>query len=77
VSLDALNEMFGLEIEGEDFDTLGGFVYHQLGRMPAPGDEVRSNGIALRVLSVLGHRIKKVRVTKTLEPATAEASEAS
>ncbi|MCI0849497.1 MAG: HlyC/CorC family transporter [Chloroflexi bacterium] len=64
VSLDELNELFSLEIEGEDFDTLGGFVYHQLGRMPTPGDEVRADGLTMRVLSVLGRRIKKVRVRK-------------
>ena len=64
VSLDELNELFGLEIEGEDYDTVGGFVYYQLGRMPAPGDEVRADGLDLRVLSVLGRRIKKIRVTK-------------
>ena len=69
VSLDALNEMFGLEIESEDFDTLGGFVYHELGRMPAPGDEIATDGITLRVLSVLGRRIKKVRVTKRVAAA--------
>ena len=38
--------------------------------MPAPGDEVHANGLTLRVLSILGRRIKKVRVTK--EPAAAE-----
>jgi CBS domain containing-hemolysin-like protein len=64
VSLDALNELFGLEIKSEDYDTVGGFVYHQLGRMPAPGDEVRADGLVLRVLSIHGHRIKKIRVTK-------------
>ena len=70
VSLDALNELFDLRVEGEDFDTVGGFVYHQLGRMPAPGDEVHADGLTLRVLSILGRRIKKVRVTK--EPAPGE-----
>lgn len=68
VSLDELNELFDLEIESEDYDTVGGFVYHQLGRMPAPGDEVQANGLDLRVLSVLGRRIKKIRVVK--EPAS-------
>ena len=67
VSLDEFNELFSLEIEGEDFDTVGGFVYHLLGRMPAPGDEVHAGGLSLRVLSVLGRRIKKVRVTKEPE----------
>lgn len=64
VSLDELNELFDLEIEGEDFDTVGGFVYHELGRMPDPGDEVQVDGLTLRVLSTLGRRIKKVRATK-------------
>jgi CBS domain containing-hemolysin-like protein len=32
--------------------------------MPSPGDEISTDGITLRVLSVLGRRIKKVRVTK-------------
>ena len=73
VSLDQLNELFELQIEGEDFDTVGGFVYQELGRMPAPGDEVQADGITMRVLSTLGHRIKKVRVTK--RPIAAEGSE--
>jgi len=63
-SIDDLNELLGLEISDEEFDTVGGFVYHELGRMPAHGDEVRADGIRLRVLSVVGRRIKKVRVTK-------------
>jgi putative hemolysin len=62
-----------LQIEGEDFDTVGGFVYQELGRMPAPGDEVQADGLTMRVLSTLGNRIKKVRVTK--RPISAEGSE--
>ncbi|MCI0777842.1 MAG: HlyC/CorC family transporter [Chloroflexi bacterium] len=73
VGLDELNEMFDLQIEGDDYDTVGGFVYHQLGRMPAPGDEVQADGIDLRVISVLGRRIKKIRVTKA--PVQAGAAE--
>ena len=69
VSLDDLNELLGLEIESEDVDTVGGFVYHQLGRMPAPGDEIRVDGLTMRVLSVLGRRIKKIRVEKVAEAA--------
>ena len=73
VGLDELNEMFDLQIEGEDYDTVGGFVYHQLGRMPAPGDEVQADGLDLRVISVLGRRIKKIRVTRaSVEAGAAE-----
>ena len=71
VSVDALNELFVLEIEKDDFETVGGFIYDQLGKMPSVGDEVQVDGLLrLRVLSMLGRRIKKVRVTKeALSPA--------
>jgi CBS domain containing-hemolysin-like protein len=66
VSIDALTELFGFELDSEeqDYDTIGGFVYHHLGKVPIAGDEVRVDGLTLRVLSVLGRRIKKVRATK-------------
>jgi len=72
VSIDALRELFGFETEDEDYDTVGGFVYHHLGKVPAAGDEVRVDGLTLRVLSVLGRRIKKVRATRVAERAPAE-----
>jgi putative hemolysin len=68
VSIDDLNELLGLNIEGEDFDTVGGFVYHELGRIPLAGDEVEADGLRMKVLSVLGRRIKKIRVKKELPP---------
>jgi CBS domain containing-hemolysin-like protein len=68
VSIDALRELFGFEPDDdEDYDTVGGFVYHHLGKVPSAGDEVRVDGLTLRVLSVLGRRIKKVRAKKLVE----------
>jgi putative hemolysin len=64
VSIDDLNELLGLNIEGEDFDTVGGFVYHELGRIPLAGDEVQADGLRMRVLSIVGRRIKKIRVKR-------------
>ncbi len=74
--IDDLNELFGTAIEGEDFDTVGGLVLARLGRIAAPGDEVTSEDgrLALRVLSVLGRRIKRVRVRR-VEPTEADASD--
>ncbi len=66
VSIDALTELFGFRVDDQqDYDTVGGFVYHHLGKVPNAGDEVRLDGLTLRVLSVLGRRIKKVRATKS------------
>jgi len=62
--IDELNDMFNLEIEKEDFDSIGGFIVNELGRMPNVGDQVGIDGIRLKVLSVTGRRIRKVRVTK-------------
>jgi CBS domain containing-hemolysin-like protein len=39
--------------------------------MPSVGDEVRVDGLVMRVLTVMGRRIKKVRITK-LESADQE-----
>ncbi len=75
VSIDSLRELFGYETrDDEDYDTVGGFVYHHLGKVPVAGDEVRVDGLTLRVLSVLGRRIKKVRATKIKEPDTSPAA---
>jgi len=63
-STDVLRELFDYEVESEDFDTVGGFVINQLGRLPAVGDEVRVNGLTLRVLSMSGRRIRRLRVAR-------------
>lgn len=68
VSLDAVNDLFDLDLESEDYDTIGGFVYHHLGKVPAPGDEFQADGLSLQVLSVAGRRIRKLRVKKLPPP---------
>jgi CBS domain containing-hemolysin-like protein len=75
VGIDDLNEMFDLSIEKEDFDSVGGFIFNSLGRMPSVGDEVRVDGLVMRVLTVLGRRIKKVRITKVQAGAEAPSEE--
>ena len=66
---DVLDEIFGYAAESEDFDTIGGFVIHELGRLPAVGDEVRVDGLRLRVLSMSGRRLRRLRVAR--EPGAA------
>ena len=64
IDLDYLREHFGVEISDEGFDTVGGFTYHLLGKVPNPGDEATANGLRVHVLTTLGKRIKKVRVVR-------------
>ncbi|MBF6229162.1 HlyC/CorC family transporter [Nocardia abscessus] len=43
-----LGELYGLEIEEEDVDTVGGLLAHELGRVPLPGSKVEAHGLVLR-----------------------------
>jgi len=62
VSIRDLNEALDVHLDVEELDTLGGLVYHKLGKVPVEGDEVRVNGCLVTVLTTQGRRIKKLRV---------------
>ncbi len=66
VSIDQLNDLLGVSVEGEGFDTVGGFVYQQLGKIPSQGDSVEYDGIKIEVLSTVGRRLKRLRVVKSV-----------
>jgi putative hemolysin len=72
VPFSEVQETFAIDSpEGVDeFDTLGGFVTHELGRLPKVGETVRSNGVKFVVESVDGRRVGRVRVIR--EPARTE-----
>ena len=77
--LDDLSELFETVVESDDFDTVGGLVVSLLGRLASRGDEVTSEQYRLkfRVLSVLGRRIKEVRVERLATPEGAEETDAA
>jgi putative hemolysin len=64
VTTDVLKELFGYEIESEDFDTVGGLLMNQLGRLPQVGDEVSVGGLSLKVLSMAGRRVRRLRIAR-------------
>ena len=47
VPLEDLGELFGIEIESEEVDTVGGLLGHELGRVPLPGAQVMTHGLLL------------------------------
>ena len=61
--VDDLGELFdtdlGLE-DGDEYDTVGGLIYHRIGGIPKPGDEVLVDGLRLTVESTDGRRVGKV-----------------
>ena len=64
VSIEQLNQMLGVSVESEGFDTIGGFVYKQLGKIPSPGDCVERDGIRVEVSSTVGRRPQRLVVEK-------------
>ena len=62
ISIDELTEKLGINFEGEGFDTIGGFVLHQLGKIPSEGDYFYYNRAKIEVLSTLGRRLKQIRI---------------
>jgi putative hemolysin len=61
--VDKFNTEFGSAIGTEGYDTIGGFLYTRLGRIPTAGDVVEEGGLRLQVTTTVGRRIKKVRIS--------------
>jgi putative hemolysin len=68
--VDELLELFDLDLkleDAEEYDTVGGLVYHRIGGVPAPGDTVDVDGLRLTVESTDGRRVGKVLVTRRVD----------
>jgi putative hemolysin len=66
-SVDDLEDLWDTRLELEDddeYDTIGGLVYHRVGGIPQPGDEVRIDGMRLTVETTDGRRVGKVLVVR-------------
>ena len=62
VSISDLNEEIGSSIQINGYDTIGGLVYKELGKMPSVGDRVNFEGLEIVVQSTIGRRIGKLRI---------------
>ncbi|MEO1022501.1 MAG: CNNM domain-containing protein [Bacteroidota bacterium] len=64
IDLDDMEEVLETEItsEEDEFETLGGLIYHMTENLPNVGERVHYKGLELTVHSVQNNRIKKVRV---------------
>ncbi|MBA2475490.1 MAG: HlyC/CorC family transporter [Actinobacteria bacterium] len=60
--IDDFNERFGTDLPVEDYHTLAGFVFGQLGRAPQEADEVIRDRLRFRVIQVEGSRIERLQV---------------
>ena len=66
-----------LPVNSDAYNSVGGFVFGELGRLPKRGDMVRANGYSLRVESVRENRIEAVRIRDHGTGPSAEPREAT
>jgi putative hemolysin len=63
--IDDFNEQFSTDLPVEDFHTMAGFVFGQLGRAPEEGDTVEYDGLRFQVIEVEGSRIERLEIAFT------------
>ncbi len=63
VPLEEINDRLGLRLPTDgDFQTVGGFAFNALGRLPTQGESFRSSGVEFTVLEVIDHAIRRVQL---------------
>jgi CBS domain containing-hemolysin-like protein len=67
LEIEALESYFDVEIQKENFETVGGFIFHLLGRVPKAGERVNFGDLTMTIESADGRRIGRVKVTRSKE----------
>ena len=62
--IEELEEHFGIAVERDKFDSVGGLAIHLTGRIPKGGDEIRSKHLLMTVLEADERKIKKLRISR-------------
>ena len=65
INIDEFNEIMDMELADTDYETLGGFLYAQLDKIPNVGDTITFNDMIFTVLTTRGRRITQVRVERS------------
>ncbi len=75
VDLDIFNEVMGTDIATDNADTIGGFIYGEIGDVPSGGEHIKLDDLTLIVEQVVGRRIAKVRAKKEELPPSGKGEE--
>jgi magnesium and cobalt transporter len=62
VNLEWLNEQLGIQLPSDDFDTLGGFVFHLFGKIPVRYEKLSYQNIDFIIQNMEGHKIDTIKV---------------
>lgn len=64
INLNDFNEVMRSDLHSEDADTLGGYLFGLIGRVPKVGEKIEEDGLVLTVEQIVGRRIRRVRARK-------------
>ena len=64
INIDEFNELMDTKLDNTGYETLGGFLYAQLDKIPVVGDTIKFNNLTFTVLTTRGRRITQVRVVR-------------
>jgi magnesium and cobalt exporter, CNNM family len=56
-----------LPVDSDSYNSIGGYVFGELGRLPQRGDKITANGYTIRVEAVRDNRVEAVRISGTGE----------
>lgn len=63
-SIDEINSLVGLQLDSEEFNTIGGFLFGLFGHLPKVGEQVKFRNVRLLILEMDGKKIEKIKITK-------------
>jgi len=66
ISIDDINEILKIEIPENGFETLGGFIFDLLGRVPEKGEKIKYQNCQMIIEQVVKNRIRRVKIIKEL-----------
>jgi putative hemolysin len=69
VATSDMMDRLGIEIDGDGFETVGGYVLARVGRVPVVGERFTTDGLEIEILEAERRRIHKVRIRRTPSPA--------
>jgi magnesium and cobalt transporter len=70
-AIDDVNEVFQAQLPQDEFDTIGGLIAHELGRVPRRGEVVELGGLRFTVMLARGGSVRWFKVIRASGPADA------
>jgi len=65
LEIEELEEHLNMEVPKENFESVGGFIFHLIGRVPREGEAIEYPGLEIKIEAADDRKIERVRIRKT------------